>query len=78
VSADEWPHVVLVEERAAGGVEPDREEHSERVAPCGPQRVGRRRERERVPADDAEEELVVGRRAVLQGDPVAERAEVVA
>jgi hypothetical protein len=70
--------MVLVKEHDALGVEPEREEDGERVAPRRAQRRRGRWERERVPADDAEEQLVLGASGVLQLAPAAERAEVVA
>jgi hypothetical protein len=70
--------VVLVKEHDALGVEPEREEDGERVAPRRAQRRRGRRERERMPADDAEEQFVLGTGRVLQLAPAAERAEVVA
>jgi hypothetical protein len=70
--------MVLVEEHDALRVEPEREEDGERVAPRRAQRRRGRRERERMPADDAEEQFVLGTGGVLQLAPAAERAKVVA
>jgi hypothetical protein len=63
-------HVVLVENNAPLWVQAYGKENCERVMPRRAQDGCRRGERERVPANDGEDELGVRWSAVLQLDPV--------
>jgi hypothetical protein len=67
-------HVVLVKDDAPLWVQAYGEENCKRVMPGRAQNRCRRGERERVPANDGEDELGVRWSAVLQLNPVDERA----